>query len=171
MDSKEDTIDNLFADPFSDPAISSALSQGQSGPYSTLDGSLSDDHIAPHTTIPLSSSTSIALSPASANGGVETLRLDELRAKESELQRREAALLQREADIVEQEEQLRQQSLTNRKPNWPPFYPLIFHSIDDEVPVADKPEMKKLYFYWLATVAVPMEFDHLCLVTGHKNNE
>ena len=101
MDSKEDTIDNLFADPFSDPAISSALSQGQSGPYSTLDGSLSDDHIPPHTTIPLSSSTSIALSPASTNGvGSETLRLDELRAKESELQRREAALLQREADIV-----------------------------------------------------------------------
>ncbi|KAF9507855.1 hypothetical protein BS47DRAFT_1373784 [Hydnum rufescens UP504] len=66
----------------------------------------------------------------------------DLERRERELQAREAALNSRQA-------------LLERRPksNWPFFYPLIFHSIELEIPEPSRPLMSRLYQLWLVLLA------------------
>ncbi|KAF9053737.1 scamp-domain-containing protein [Hymenopellis radicata] len=68
----------------------------------------------------------------------EARRLEELRQREADLERRERELSQK-ADNIRK----------HGKNNWPPFFPLIFHSIPEEIPDASQPLITRLYQLWL----------------------
>ncbi|THH20686.1 hypothetical protein EW146_g736 [Bondarzewia mesenterica] len=59
---------------------------------------------------------------------------------------------QRERDLERREQELNNKAEHIRKhgrSNWPPFYPLIYHSIADEIPEASRPLISRLYLLWL----------------------
>ncbi|KAF8625824.1 hypothetical protein AX15_005204 [Amanita polypyramis BW_CC] len=62
-----------------------------------------------------------------------------------ELRRREQDLERREAELNKKTEHLRRHG----RNNWPPFFPLIYHSIRDEIPEASRPLITRLYQLWL----------------------
>lgn len=80
--------------------------------------------------------------PAQSSHPVEQTRLEELRQRERDLERREE-------ELNKKAEHIRQHG----KNNWPPFLPLIFHSIADEIPEASRPLITRLYQLWLVLVA------------------
>ncbi|KAG8902956.1 Protein phosphatase PP2A regulatory subunit B [Tulasnella sp. 403] len=63
-----------------------------------------------------------------------------------ELARRERELAAREAEVNKRAEQVR----THGRNNWPFFFPLIFHSIQDEIPETHRATVTRLYQIWLA---------------------
>ncbi|KAI0340088.1 scamp-domain-containing protein [Trametopsis cervina] len=69
---------------------------------------------------------------------VASKRAQELEQRERDLERREQELNQR-ADHIRQ----------HGRNNWPPFYPLIFHSIQEEIPEASRPLITRLYQLWM----------------------
>lgn len=62
---------------------------------------------------------------------------------------REEALSRREAELNARERQL---DSSEGKPNWPPFYPLLRHSLDD-IDDQQRETVKWLYYLYLALVA------------------
>lgn len=77
---------------------------------------------------------------------------------EEELALREQALLRREQALAEREKQLeqRERALANARvvpaDNWPSkCYPILYHSINDEIPPEHRPLVRKLYATCLAT--------------------
>jgi len=77
----------------------------------------------------------------SASHAAEAAKLEELRQRERDLERRER-------EVNAKAENLR----LHGKNNWPPFFPLIFHSIADEIPEASRPLVTRLYQLWLVLV-------------------
>ncbi|GLB34902.1 putative SCAMP family protein [Lyophyllum shimeji] len=71
----------------------------------------------------------------------EASRLEEIRRREADLERREQEL-NAKADNLRH----------HGKANWPPFFPLIFHSIKDEIPEASQQLITRLYQLWLVLV-------------------
>ncbi|CAL1704699.1 unnamed protein product [Somion occarium] len=82
------------------------------------------------------------------------------------------ALSQRERDLERREQELNQKAEHIRKHgrnNWPFFYPLIFHSIPDEIPEASRPLITRLYQLWLVlagTLVINMVACIFILVAG-----
>ncbi|KXN86883.1 Secretory carrier-associated membrane protein 2, partial [Leucoagaricus sp. SymC.cos] len=62
-----------------------------------------------------------------------------------DIQRREADLERREAELSQKAEHIRKHG----RNNWPFFYPLIYHSIQDEIPEVSRPLITRLYQLWL----------------------
>jgi len=65
---------------------------------------------------------------------------------------RVANLDHRERDLERRERELHQKAETIRKQgrnNWPPFFPLIYHDISEEIPEASRPLITRLYLLWL----------------------
>jgi hypothetical protein len=54
-------------------------------------------------------------------------------------------LERREEELNKRAEHIR----THGKNNWPPFFPLIYHSIAEEIPEASRPLITRLYQLWL----------------------
>ncbi|RDX56743.1 scamp-domain-containing protein [Polyporus arcularius HHB13444] len=79
--------------------------------------------------------------PTNNQPPADAARLEELRQREADLERRERELAQKS-------EHIRQHG----RNNWPPFYPIIFHSIQDEIPQASQPLITRLYQLWLVLV-------------------
>ncbi|KAJ3061391.1 hypothetical protein HDU98_002708 [Podochytrium sp. JEL0797] len=100
--------------------------------------------------------------PATPGVPTTTTGTSDFAAKEAELRRREEALASREQEIQNQEAALRAHGL--HPPNWPPFYPIIYHDIDVEVPAASRPLTAKIYKFWLATVCV-LAFNMIACLT------
>lgn len=126
-----DEEDLLEENPFSDPAIERALQSHSPS-----------DH-------PLAVASDEPLPPASRGdlGDANSRRM------EAELRRREAELSAREQAISQQEQTLRSQSnLLPKPPNYPPFYPLIFHDINVEIPEEARMVVRFLYWSWLALI-------------------
>ncbi|KLO14703.1 scamp-domain-containing protein [Schizopora paradoxa] len=79
-------------------------------------------------------------------------------ASAAELSQRERELSAREAALAQREQKLRE----GKRNNWPPKpfpYQLIYHDIDEEIPEASRPLIKRLYQLWLvlgATLVVNM---------------
>ncbi|KAJ3207800.1 hypothetical protein HDU67_007212 [Dinochytrium kinnereticum] len=147
---------NPFGDsdenPFSDPAISTALSNTTA--YISIDdppvsvtgasaGIAAGAKAAPAGGYDFGSASSAPATSAAARS---------LAAKEEELKKREEELAAREQALREHQENLRSHGLN--LPNWPPFYPLIYHNIQDEIPETSRPLMTRIYRYWLATIGV-----------------
>ena len=67
-------------------------------------------------------------------------------------QQRAADLEQRERDLEARERALSERAEHIRKHgrnNFPPFFPLIFHSIPDEIPEPSRPLITRLFQLWL----------------------
>ncbi|KZP19482.1 scamp-domain-containing protein [Athelia psychrophila] len=62
-----------------------------------------------------------------------------------QLNERERDLERREAELNVKTEQIR----THGRNNWPPFFPLLFHDISEEIPEASRPLITRLYQLWL----------------------
>ncbi|KAI6005633.1 scamp family-domain-containing protein [Pisolithus albus] len=88
---------------------------------------------------------------------------------------RQRDLEQRERDLERREQELNQRAEHIRKHgrnNWPPFFPLIFHSIPEEIPEASRPLINRLYQLWLvllATLIVNMIACIFFLVAGSSD--
>ncbi|KAJ1309763.1 hypothetical protein OPQ81_006529 [Rhizoctonia solani] len=69
-------------------------------------------------------------------------------AKQADLERRERELAAREADISR-----RETNIKHGKNNFPPFFPLIFHSINDEIPEHSRALITRIFQLWLVLCA------------------
>ncbi|KAJ3477414.1 hypothetical protein NLI96_g10480 [Meripilus lineatus] len=101
------------------------------------------------------------LSSSSATSAAHSARLEELNRRERDLERRESELNQK-ADHIRK----------HGRNNWPPFFPLIFHSIQDEIPQASKQLITRLYQLWLVlvvTLVINMIACIFILVSGEGN--
>jgi len=97
---------------------------------------------------------------ASAQAAEQT-RLEELRRREQDLERREAELNNKVEHIRK-----------HGRNNWPPFLPLIFHSIRDEIPEASRPLVTRLYQLWLVlfgTLIINMVACIFILIAGSSD--
>jgi len=95
-------------------------------------------------------------------------RQDDTAARLEEIRRREAELEQRERNIGQREEHVRKYG----KSNWPPFYPIIFHSIDDEIPAESRAVVVTLYRIWLLlliTLLANMVGTIFLLISGQED--
>jgi len=79
--------------------------------------------------------------PTSSSHAAEAARLEELQQRERDIERREQEL-NAKADHIRR----------HGRNNWPPFLPLIFHSIQDEIPEASRPLITRLYQLWLVLI-------------------
>jgi len=89
-------------------------------------------------------------------------------ARMEELARREQELEARERELTQKADHIRRFG----RNNWPRFYPLIFHSIQDEIPQPSQPLVNRLYQLWLvlaATLLLNMVACILILVAGSSN--
>ncbi|EPQ25905.1 uncharacterized protein PFL1_06578 [Pseudozyma flocculosa PF-1] len=136
----------LDANPFADPSVQGALNDS-----SRIYGE--DD--AP--SIYKGADTDAQSNPSRADAA----RADELRQRERELERRERELENRAAHIQK-----------HGRNNWPPFYPLIYHDIDAEIPPDAQPIMSNMYKLWLLlvlTLIINMVACILLLVSGSND--
>ncbi|KAF7304814.1 Secretory carrier membrane protein 2 [Mycena kentingensis (nom. inval.)] len=89
------------------------------------------------------------------------VRLEQLRQRELDLERREQ-------ELANKAEHIRK----NGRNNWPFFFPLIFHSIQDEIPEASQGLITRLYQLWLvlfATLILNMVACVFILVSGSRD--
>ncbi|KAG0707689.1 scamp family-domain-containing protein [Suillus ampliporus] len=87
--------------------------------------------------------------------------LEDLSRREQDLERRERELNQR-ADHIR----------THGRNNWPPFYPLIYHAISEEIPEASRPLITRLYQLWLVllgTLIINMVACIFLLIAGSSD--
>ncbi|KAG9010954.1 hypothetical protein FRB94_009434 [Tulasnella sp. JGI-2019a] len=97
--------------------------------------------------------------------GASSATLD---SRAEDLARRERELAAREAEVNARAEHVR----THGRNNWPFFYPLIFHSIADEIPEAHRATVTRLYQIWLAlgvTLIVNFVACLLVLISGSSD--
>ena len=71
----------------------------------------------------------------------DSMRMEDIRRREQELDQRERELAQR-ADHMRR----------FGRNNWPPFYPIVYHDIDAEIPPDSQPIMRNVYRLWLTLV-------------------
>ncbi|KAF7323025.1 Secretory carrier membrane protein 2 [Mycena chlorophos] len=89
------------------------------------------------------------------------VRLEQLRQRELDLQRREQELAAKAETIRK-----------HGRNNWPPFFPLIFHSIPDEIPEASQTLITRLYQLWLVlalTLIINMVACITILIAGSRD--
>ncbi|KAI6128300.1 scamp family-domain-containing protein [Pisolithus croceorrhizus] len=89
-------------------------------------------------------------------------------ARQRDLEQRERDLERREQELNQRAEHIRRHG----RNNWPPFFPLIFHSIPEEIPEASRPLISRLYQLWLvllATLIVNMIACIFFLVAGSSD--
>ncbi|KAI0928446.1 hypothetical protein AcW1_005687 [Taiwanofungus camphoratus] len=90
-----------------------------------------------------------------------TVQLEELNQRERDLERREQELHQKAEHIRR-----------FGRSNWPPFYPLIFHSIQDEIPEPSRSLITRLYQLWLVlfgTLVINMVACIFVLTSGSRD--
>ncbi|WFD00553.1 hypothetical protein MYAM1_003302 [Malassezia yamatoensis] len=65
--------------------------------------------------------------------------------RDDDVARRERELEERERELDARTEHMRRFG----RNNWPPFYPLVYHDIDAEIPPDAQETMRHLYYLWL----------------------
>jgi len=86
-----------------------------------------------------------------------------------------AQLSQRERDLERREQELSAKAdhiRTHGRNNWPSFYPIIYHSIAEEIPEASRPLITRLYQLWLVllgTLIINMVACLLILLAGSSD--
>jgi len=89
-------------------------------------------------------------------------------AQPDELSRRERDLERREQDLNARADHIKRHG----RNNWPPFYPLIYHEISEEIPEASRPLITRLYQLWLvlfATLIINVVACIFLLAAGSSN--
>ncbi|CAH7689586.1 scamp family-domain-containing protein [Phakopsora pachyrhizi] len=120
----------LDANPFEDPSVQGAL--GSNTTYNETGYSLE----ASHSENTLGASTVISG------------RSDDTAARLAEIKRKEAELEQRERSLGTREEHVKNYG----RNNWPPFYPIFFHDIEQEIPIEKRADVTTIYRGWLFLV-------------------
>jgi len=95
-------------------------------------------------------------------------RSDDTATRLEEIRRRERELEDRERNIGAREEHVRNYG----RNNFPPFFPIIFHSIEDEIPAESRIVVLTLFRLWLwlvATLVVNLVACILLLVSGQPD--
>ena len=77
---------------------------------------------------------------------------DALRAKEAELRRLEERLEARERELKARAEELKRAGAGVQPKNWPPCMPILYHSIEEEIPVPSQPAVQLSYYSYLGLV-------------------
>ncbi|KDQ11744.1 hypothetical protein BOTBODRAFT_35175 [Botryobasidium botryosum FD-172 SS1] len=88
----------------------------------------------------------------------EANRMEELSRRERDLEAREAALNQKAEHIRK-----------HGRNNFPPFFPLIYHAIDEEIPQEHRPLITRIFQLWfliLATLIINMVACIFVLTSG-----
>eukprot|EP00124_Ichthyophonus_hoferi_P005842 Ihof_evm1s987 gene=Ihof_evmTU1s987 len=151
MDIEEE--DGWTANPFADPAIWQATSESTAttvpAAAKPVNGpaTLSSVHNPGTSTTETPTSTTVSGLP----GTDLSEREAEIARKEEQLQRQQAELDQRERELAR-----RGQGSGYRPPNWPnfpawlppPFRPIIYHSIPDDIPVDNQVNMNRMFALW-----------------------
>ncbi|MBW0540004.1 hypothetical protein O181_079719 [Austropuccinia psidii MF-1] len=123
----------LDANPFSDPSIQGAL--GSQAIYQEtgyhVDTQSSDPTLA-------------------GSSNVMGARNDDTAARLAEIKKKEIELEQRERNLGSREDHIKQFG----KNNWPPFYPLFFHDINQEIPPEKRADVMTIYRGWLFLLVV-----------------
>lgn len=83
--------------------------------------------------------------PTTANSTFHQQESRSAGLRQADLERREQELAAREAALNERAEHIRKHG----RNNFPPFFPLIFHSIKDEIPESHQQTMTRLFQLWL----------------------
>ncbi|PAV23907.1 scamp-domain-containing [Pyrrhoderma noxium] len=92
-------------------------------------------------------------------------------SRAAELDRRQAELDAREAQIRREQEQL-SNARKNGRNNWPPFFPLIYHEIEVEIPNDSRPLIWHIYYLWLilcGTLIINMIACIFILISGSSD--
>ncbi|RKO90871.1 scamp family-domain-containing protein [Blyttiomyces helicus] len=160
----DEDVGNPFGhqdNPFDDPSISNVLSSGNYDSHSYSIPS-NDPSPAPYR---LPSPAPRSPSPVAHSAAAE------LGARELELKRKEEELAAREAALKAEQEAIRRAGYN--PPNWPPFYPLVYHDINAEIPEGPTRDTQwKLYRLWLGTMILLVWNMVACLtlLISHPNN-
>jgi len=86
-----------------------------------------------------------------------------------ELERRERAVEERERAVATQENLVREALRGLKRHNWPRFMPLLYHSIEDDIPEANKRTVKMAYLAWILA-ATGYAFNWLTLTVAYFAN-
>ncbi|EIN07304.1 scamp-domain-containing protein [Punctularia strigosozonata HHB-11173 SS5] len=70
-------------------------------------------------------------------------------ARAAELERRERELERREQELTQKADHIRRHG----RNNFPPFFPLVYHDINEEIPEASRPLITRLFQLWLVLAA------------------
>ncbi|KAI9223942.1 scamp family-domain-containing protein [Blastocladiella britannica] len=73
-----------------------------------------------------------------------------IRYREKELERREQTLANRENALKDREEKV--DRVLERQMNWPPFRPILYHSIEKEIPPRGQGMVRRMYSLWMFAV-------------------
>ncbi|KAJ1647570.1 hypothetical protein J3B02_002905 [Coemansia erecta] len=86
-------------------------------------------------------------------------------SREAELRQREEALEARERELLAREAHVQSMASGVRPAlNFPPLYPVMYHSIDIEVPIGDRRTVRTIFYLWLALEALLVFNCVACLV-------
>ncbi|POW22857.1 hypothetical protein PSHT_00847 [Puccinia striiformis] len=143
----------LDGNPFEDPSIQGAL--GSHAAYEESTGGYGLDQHS--SSLPGTSTTTVVSG-----------RSDDTAARLAEIKRKEAELEHRERTLGSREEQVKNYG----KNNWPPFYPLFYHEIHEEIPFEKRSDVTTIYRGWLFLVIVlgwNMITSILLLTSGASN--
>jgi len=164
-----DSHQALDANPFADPSIQGAL-----GSTRQTYGDDDDLSTAQHQHNPYDASTETVDKIPAANGSTYVIPSlggpggDSAGSRMEEIRRREAELAERERNLGQREQHVKDYG----RNNWPPFFPLIFHDIDTEIPEESKPTVLLLYRVWLfliLTLIVNLVGTILLLTSGQND--
>ncbi|BGO89567.1 hypothetical protein NBRC10512v2_001523 [Rhodotorula toruloides] len=122
----------LDSNPFADPAVQAGL---HSHAHEDYDASLKTG----------GSTYSLPQTGGGGAGG------EDMQARLADLQRREQELANRESALKAKQEHIRKHG----RNNWPPGpFPLLFHSIEDEIPEQHQATVLTLYRIWMFLILV-----------------
>ncbi|KDQ60946.1 hypothetical protein JAAARDRAFT_67364 [Jaapia argillacea MUCL 33604] len=96
--------------------------------------------------------TEFTQNPFASTHSLDTNPFEDPAETSQQYEARMTDLSQRERDLERREQELNQKADHIRKHgrnNWPPFLPLIYHSIPEEIPELSRPLITRLYQLWL----------------------
>lgn len=129
----------LDSNPFDDPSVQSAMHSGGDD----LENPFDTESLRPGSVggyAPPLDEDEDEVYPTSTHGTAPAHAMHD-----DDLARRERELEERERELDARTEHMRKFG----RNNWPPFYPLIYHDIDSEIPPDSQEVMKHLYYLWL----------------------
>ncbi|KAJ2515190.1 hypothetical protein H4217_005328 [Coemansia sp. RSA 1939] len=174
-------------DPFGDSRVSSALKEGNSNQRLADDTRdaiplhsvrRSDDAGGFLSNVGFSGGRGGSYKPLDVDvdvntghsGGLSKTDSYSIDSREAELRRREEALEARERELHTREVNVNNMANGTRPPlNFPPLYPIMYHSIDLEVPIGDRRTVRTIFYMWLALEAILVFNCVACLVVMISN--
>lgn len=95
--------------------------------------------------------------PAAASAPAPTADTFRASERDSELAARERALREKELELERRQAELtgngRGLTSAGKIKNWPPCFPITYHSIDDDIAPHQRHIVRKLYYLWMIVVA------------------